>query len=51
MCDLEGCGALQFQMVLASLVGEMAFPSRSVGLYKKHPVNIALHYEIESVKE
>lgn len=29
----------------------MALPSRSVGLYKKHPVNIVLHYEIESVRE
>lgn len=38
-------------MVLASLAGEMALPFRSVGLYKKHPVNIALHYEIESVKK
>lgn len=29
----------------------MALPSRLVGLYKKYPVNIALHYEIESVEE
>lgn len=29
----------------------MALPSRSFGLYKKHPVNIVLHYKTESVRE